>query len=87
MEEKKTKKAIRGVVVSRSGDKSIRVRIDYLKKHPLYGKYIKRSVKLGVHDENNEAGLQDKVEIEECRPMSKTKSWRLVKVLEKGVLD
>lgn len=87
MEEKKNKKAIRGVVVSRSGDKSIRVRIDYLKKHPLYGKYIKRSVKLGVHDENNEAGLQDKVEIEECRPMSKTKSWRLVKVLEKGVLD
>lgn len=80
-------KTKRGVVVSKSGDKSIRVQIDYKIKHPMYGKYIKRRTKLGVHDPKNEAGLGDTVDIVECRPISKSKSWRLVKVVKKGILD
>ena len=52
-------------------------------KHPLYGKYIKRSTKLHAHDENNECGEGDTVSIAECRPLSKTKSWRLVEILER----
>jgi len=83
----KTLKTKRGVVVSKSGDKSIRVQIDYKIKHPMYGKYIKRRTKLGVHDPKNEAGLGDTVDIVECRPISKSKSWRLVKVIKKGILD
>ncbi len=86
MEEKtREKKNVRGRVVSRSGDKSVRVQLDYLMKHPRYGKYIKRRTKLGVHDENNQAGIGDLVEIKECRPVSKTKCWTLVDVIEKSV--
>lgn len=84
--ENNVKKALRGVVVSRSGDKSIRVRIDYTVKHPQYGKYIKRSTKLGVHDEENVAGVGDTVDIIECRPKSKTKSWSIDQVVEKAVI-
>lgn len=70
------------VVVSKSGDKSIKVAIGYKVKHPLYGKYIKRSTTFGVHDEHNKANVGDLVEVEQCRPYSKTKNWRLIKVLE-----
>ena len=87
METKKPIKCRRGVVLSRSGDKSLRVRIDYTVKHPMYGKYIKRSTKLGVHDEENIAGVGDVVEIAECRPISKRKNWRLLKVIEKGIVE
>lgn len=73
-----------GVVLSISGDKSIRVAIDYKVKHPKYGKYIKRRTKLPVHDQNNLSRVGDVVEISECRPHSKTKSWRLVKVAQKA---
>ena len=83
----KTLKTKRGVVVSKSGDKSVRVQIDYTVKHPMYGKYIKRRTKLGVHDPQNAAGIGDTVEITECRPISKSKSWRLVKVVAKGIID
>jgi len=76
-----------GTVVSNSGDKSIRVTIDYKVKHPKYGKYIKRRTKLAVHDEHNQAGVGDIVEVAECRPYSKTKSWRLVKILEKAIKE
>lgn len=76
-----------GVVIGRSGNKSIKVAIDFKVKHPKYGKYIKRRTKLNVHDERNQAGLDDVVEIAECRPYSKTKSWRLVKIAEKAVQD
>ena len=76
-----------GVVVSSSGDKSIRVVIDYKVKHPKYGKYIKRSSKLAVHDEHNQARIGDVVEVAVCRPYSKSKSWRLIKVLEKGFVE
>jgi small subunit ribosomal protein S17 len=84
--ETKTIKTNRGKVVSRSGDKSIRVQIEYLVKHPKYGKYIKRRTKFGVHDPSNLAGVGDTVDIIECRPISKTKSWRLVKIVEKAVI-
>ena len=83
----KTFKTKRGVVVSKSGDKSVRVQIDFTVKHPMYGKYIKRRTKLGVHDPQNEAGIGDTVDITECRPISKSKSWRLVKVVAKGIID
>ena len=74
-----------GVVISKSGNKSIKVAIDHLVKHPKYGKYVRRRTKLGVHDEYNKAGVGDVVEVAQCRPYSKTKSWRLVKVLQKAV--
>ena len=85
MEEKKVNKVQRGVVVSDHGDKTIRVAIEWLYKHPKYGKYLRKTTKLGVHDEKNEAKVGDTVEITECRPMSKTKTWRLVKVVEKAL--
>jgi small subunit ribosomal protein S17 len=78
-------KNVTGVVVSNSGDKSIKVAIDFKVRHPKYGKYVKRRTKLGVHDEYNQAGVGDIVEVAECRPYSKSKSWRLVRVLEKAV--
>ncbi|WP_192999892.1 30S ribosomal protein S17 [Vibrio litoralis] len=73
-----------GRVISDKMDKSIVVAIERFVKHPIYGKFIKRTTKVHAHDENNECGLGDKVEIRECRPLSKTKSWTLVKVLEKS---
>jgi small subunit ribosomal protein S17 len=78
-------KTVTGVVVSNSGNKSVRVVIDFKVKHPKYGKYIKRRTKIGVHDEHNQSGIGDIVEITQCRPRSKTKSWRLVKVVQKAV--
>jgi small subunit ribosomal protein S17 len=73
-----------GRVVSNKADKSITVAIERMVKHPIYGKFVKRTTKIHAHDENNECGLGDTVEIRECRPLSKTKSWTLVKVVEKS---
>ncbi len=87
METQDVKKNQSAVVVSKSGDKSVVCQVDYKVKHPRYGKYIRRRTKLGVHDPNNQAGVGDTVEISECRPISKTKNWRLVKVLEKAVIE
>jgi small subunit ribosomal protein S17 len=87
METQDVKKNQNAVVVSKSGDKSVVCQVDYKVKHPRYGKYIRRRTKLGVHDPKNLAGVGDKVEISECRPISKTKSWRLVKILEKAVIE
>ena len=87
MEDKKIENLKRATVVSKSGDKSITVQIDYKVKHPMYGKYIKRRTKLGVHDENNIAGIGDIVDIVECRPISKSKNFRLVSVIRKGIVD
>jgi len=84
MQDKKIK-IVTGVVISNSGNKSIKIAIDFKVKHPQYGKYIKHRTKLSVHDELNQAGVGDLVEVIESRPYSKTKSWRLVKVLEKAV--
>ncbi len=78
-------KTLTGVVSSTSGHKSIRVTIDYKVKHPKYGKYIARRTKLAVHDEQNQCGLGDLVAITESRPYSRTKSWRVVRVVQKAV--
>ena len=79
-------KTLTAVVVSKGGNKSVTVSIDFKVRHPKYGKFIKRRTKLAVHDERNQSGIGDLVEIVESRPYSKTKSWRLVKVLEKASL-
>ncbi|AAW84740.1 30S ribosomal protein S17 [Aliivibrio fischeri] len=77
-------RTMQGRVISDKMDKSIVVAIERMVKHPIYGKYIKRTTKLHAHDENNECGLGDTVEIRECRPLSKTKSWTLVNIVEKA---
>ncbi|MBA2484393.1 MAG: 30S ribosomal protein S17 [Nitrosomonas sp.] len=73
-----------GRVVSNKTDKTITVLIERRVKHPLYGKFISQSKKYRVHDENNEYETGDTVTIEECRPLSKTKSWRAVKLVTKN---
>lgn len=83
MEEKKQRTLV-GKVISISGDKSVRVVLDYKIKHPKYGKFIKRSIKVAVHDPHNQSRVGDLVEIQECRPFSKSKSWRLVKITQKA---
>ena len=75
---------IRGVVASDKGDKTIKVVVEYQTKHPKYGKYLKRRTVLHAHDETNDAKLGDTVDIAECRPLSKTKHHRLVKVVERA---
>ena len=77
-------KTLTGVVISKSGNKSVKIALDYKVRHPKYGKYIKRRTKIGVHDEHNQSSVGDVIEIAECRPRSKTKSWRLVKVVKKA---
>ncbi|OHB64936.1 MAG: 30S ribosomal protein S17 [Planctomycetes bacterium RBG_13_62_9] len=84
METGKTK-TVTGIVASNSGNKSIRVTIEYKVRHPKYNKYMRRRTKFAVHDERNEAKAGDLVEITECRPLSKTKSWRVVRVIQKAV--
>jgi small subunit ribosomal protein S17 len=73
-----------GTVVSDKGDKTIRVRFDFLVKHDKYGKYFRRSTTLATHDEKNEARKGDLVEVVASRRLSKTKCWRLMRVLERG---
>ncbi len=74
-----------GVVESDKREKSRKVVVAFKAKHPLYGKYVRKRSVLQVHDENNESRLGDTVEIEECPPISKTKSWRLVRVIRRGI--
>ncbi|MEM8757921.1 MAG: 30S ribosomal protein S17 [Planctomycetota bacterium] len=73
-----------GVVESDRASKTRKVVVSYMAKHPKYGKYVKRRTVLQVHDENNESGMGDRVEVRECRPKSKTKSWELVRIIEKS---
>jgi len=73
-----------GRVVSNKMDKSVTVLIERQIKHALYGKYIKRSTKVLAHDEENNCGEGDKVMIAECRPLSKSKSWRVIEILERA---
>jgi small subunit ribosomal protein S17 len=77
-------KVRQGIVVSDKGQKSITVRVDIVRRHPTYEKVIRRSRTLHAHDEGNEAGEGDVVRVVETRPLSKTKRWRLVEVLEKA---
>lgn len=82
--ERNVRKVLEGIVVSDAMDKTIVVEINTFKNHPLYSKRLKRSSKFKAHDENNECGVGDRVSIMETRPLSKTKNWRLVEVLEKA---
>ncbi len=84
MERTSLRKTRVGRVISDKMDKTIVVAIEDNVKHPLYGKVIKRTVKFKAHDENNECGIGDKVEIMETRPLSKDKNWRLVSIIEKA---
>jgi small subunit ribosomal protein S17 len=82
--EQKVQRSLQGSVQSAKADKSITVLIERQVKHPLYKKIIRRSTKLHAHDEQNECNEGDTVIIEECRPLSKTKSWRLVEIISRA---
>ena len=74
-----------GKVVSNKGNKTISVLIERFEKHPLYGKYVKRSSKIADQDENNDCKIGDTVTISECRPLSKSKAYRLIEITERAV--
>ncbi|MGJ8526600.1 30S ribosomal protein S17 [Halomonadaceae bacterium LMG 33818] len=84
MAQESQARTLTGKVVSNKMDKSIVVMIERSERHPIYGKYVKRSTKLHAHDENNQANIGDRVSIREGRPISKTKSWSLVEVIEQA---
>ena len=79
--ERKTVRRVFGRVVSNGADKTVSVSIERVVKHPVYGKYIRRTSKVMAHDEDNACQLGDRVAIAECRPLSKRKSWRVVEVM------
>jgi len=83
-EQQVIKRTLTGKVVSDKMDKTITVKIERQVKHPLYGKFIKRSTKVHAHDEANECKMGDTVTVAESRPLSKSKSWKLVEVVEKA---
>ena len=83
-ESRNARKVRTGTVVSLSGDKTVTVKISYRKHHPKYGKMMTSTKKFHAHDENNEAGVGDTVQIMETRPLSKMKRWRLLKIVEKA---
>ena len=76
-------RVLTGIVTSDKADKTITVKVERKVKHPLYGKVIKRATKVHAHDETNSASIGDVVSVKECRPISKTKSWKLLKVEKK----
>ena len=82
--ERKLRKTRIGLVVSDKMSKSIVVAVERKVKHPMYGKFVKTTTKFKAHDENNTCGIGDKVLIMETRPLSKTKNWRLVEIIEKA---
>lgn len=84
MSDTKIIKSKVGIVVSDKADKSISVSVERIKKHPMYGKFIKRSRKIMAHDEKNEAQYGDRVKIEETKPISKKKRWKLVEIIERA---
>ena len=84
MAEEKVLRTATGKVVSDKMDKSATVLVERQVKHPLYGKYLRRSTKFKIHDEENTCKQGDVVKIAECRPISKDKSWRLVEVVERS---
>ncbi len=84
MSTESIQRTLQGRVVSDKMDKSITVLIERQVKHPLYGKFMKRSSKIHAHDEANECNMGDLVKVVECRPLSKTKSFKLVEIVEKA---
>ena len=83
-EERALRKTRVGLVVSDKMDKTVVVAIEDNVKHPIYGKIVKRTLKLHAQDDNNECGVGDKVKLMETRPLSKTKRWRVVEIIEKS---
>ena len=83
-ESQASNRALIGRVVSNKMDKTVTVLVERRVQHPLYGKFIRRSTKVLAHDDANECGKGDMVMVEQCRPLSKNKSWRLVKILERA---
>jgi len=83
-ENKNVNRTVNGRVMSTAMDKTITVSIERLVRHPLYGKFIRRTTKVHAHDADNACQKGDWVAVEECRPMSKSKSWRLVEILERA---
>jgi len=83
-EQQASNRTLQGRVVSDKMDKTITVLIERQVQHPIYGKFIRRSTKVHAHDENNECRAGDMVVVEQCRPLSKTKTWRLVRVVERA---
>jgi len=84
-EDSRLIRTLTGRVVSDKMEKSAVVMVERKVRHPLYGKYIRRSTKMHIHDENNECRQGDTVTIRQCRPISKTKSWQLLEVVERSV--
>ena len=84
MEKRNLRKERVGVVFSNKMDKSITVAVKWKEKHPIYGKFVNKTKKYHVHDEKNECNIGDTVRIVETRPLSKTKRWRLVEIIEKA---
>lgn len=82
--ERNNRKVREGVVVSDKMDKSIVILVERKMKHPIYGKFLKRSTKFMAHDENNDCHVGDRVRIMETRPLSKNKCWRLVEIIERA---
>ena len=82
--ERQLRKTRTGLVVSNKMDKSVVVSIERKVKHPIYGKFVKKTTKFMAHDEKNECGIGDTVLIMETRPLSKNKNWRLVQILERA---
>ena len=87
MSEEQKIRTLLGKVVSNKMDKSIVVLTERRVKHPLYGKFVSKSTKIHAHDEDNKCSIGDVVTIRECRPISKTKSWTLVDVVEQGMAE
>lgn len=85
--ETRVERAVVGRVVSDGMDKTVAVAIERLVKHPMYGKYIRRTTKVLAHDEANDCRTGDTVSIAECRPVSKRKAWKVVGVVERATLD
>ncbi len=83
-EEQKSKRTLVGHVVSDKMDKTVSVAVERLIKHPVYGKYIRRTTKVLAHDASNECKFGDRVAISECRPISKSKAWSVVDVVERA---
>ncbi|MGD2019506.1 MAG: 30S ribosomal protein S17 [Thiohalocapsa sp.] len=84
MSEDKSNRILSGRVVSNAMDQTITVLVERRVKHPLYGKFLRRSMKLHAHDAENACNNGDLVRVEQCRPLSKTKCWRLVDIVEKA---
>jgi small subunit ribosomal protein S17 len=82
-EQTPSNRTLQGRVVSDKMDKTVTVLVERRVKHPLYGKFVRRSTKVHAHDENNECQIGDVVVVEQCRPLSKSKKWRFVKLVER----